>query len=177
MCLVVYHPVINAGPSNPQPLVLYDELDDAVLTMLLENLYKVFVMFNGTYSSLVDTIGMEKTKKRLSTFFDFYVPTIKFSNLAQTTEISGFQYLPVDRPAFLMTHSLSRSIKTNFPSVHSVSILYDHKLVHSELPQADMKILFDLDKENMRPMYTYLTILHKDSDDDAKEIMSLDTKL
>eukprot|EP00475_Leptophrys_vorax_P025304 TRINITY_DN3542_c0_g1_i1.p1 TRINITY_DN3542_c0_g1~~TRINITY_DN3542_c0_g1_i1.p1 ORF type:complete len:342 (+),score=87.78 TRINITY_DN3542_c0_g1_i1:1-1026(+) len=137
----------------------------------------MFVIFNGTYASLLQTVGLQQARRRLVKFFDFYIPTIKFSQLPQQSEIAGFQYLPVDRAAFLMSHSLARTIKNNFPAVHSVSIIYDHKLVHSELDQNDMKLLFDLEKDHMRQMFTYATLIEKDDDDDPRDSLSLDTKL
>jgi hypothetical protein len=74
-------------------LVCWCHREDAVLQAILKRAYATFKLFNGRFTDLAATVGLEVIRKKLSLFMHFFLPTVKFNQLPFYTDIHGTHLL------------------------------------------------------------------------------------
>ncbi|KXJ08469.1 Vacuolar fusion protein CCZ1-like [Exaiptasia diaphana] len=119
-----------------------DDLLDSILDAVLKQAYKMFRLFNGTFTYLFNTYSVETLRKRCEYFFVHYLQTLNFSNFDVMDVFSGIQFLPLDKNTFLKVQSFVNLVEHSFLQIKYSAFLYSDKLVWSGLEQEDMRVMF-----------------------------------
>eukprot|EP00455_Lapot_gusevi_P005608 TRINITY_DN12406_c0_g1_i3.p1 TRINITY_DN12406_c0_g1~~TRINITY_DN12406_c0_g1_i3.p1 ORF type:complete len:497 (+),score=115.53 TRINITY_DN12406_c0_g1_i3:65-1492(+) len=152
--LIVENPTYARDNKSP-PQYLEDELDDSILQAIIHHAYSMFALFNGKMADLVQEFGEQMLREKLELFLQYYIPTVKFNQLRYFMDITGFQFFPVDKATYLSIQYIVNLLNTTFPSLLNTAIMYDSKLIWTGIEQTDMRVLYNLQQENMRGFFTY----------------------
>jgi vacuolar fusion protein CCZ1, animal type len=146
------------------------DLDDASMYAILKRCYKMFQLLHGSFSSYVieekhDPASKKKRGPRLpqtdalvsliQRYMTFFLGTIRFNNVRYFMDLDGLQFLPVDKISFLSVQYVVSTIRSEFPCVQGMALLYDRDLLWSDLGQEDMLLLYTLHQDYMRRFLTY----------------------
>ncbi|XP_027056704.1 vacuolar fusion protein CCZ1 homolog isoform X1 [Pocillopora damicornis] len=144
MIMTVSIPFSEKMTKDGKMFVEYHDEDvlDSVLDGVLKQAYKMFKLFNGTFSYILKTYNIEALCKRLEHFYTSYLQTLNFSQFNLLDVFSGINFLPLDKNTFLRIQSFINVIEHTFSQVRYTSFLYSEKLVWSGLEQEDMRILY-----------------------------------
>mmetsp|Transcript_1187 Transcript_1187/g.1692 ORF Transcript_1187/g.1692 Transcript_1187/m.1692 type:complete len:583 (+) Transcript_1187:70-1818(+) len=153
--LIMNNPSIVKS-RNGTPVYLEDELGDSCLQAIVKRTYATFRMCNGRMADIARQHSYEFLKTKLWLFMKYFLPTIDFQNVRFLMDIRGFNFMPVNRNAFLMTQYIINVLSSAFPSIASCAVMYDRKLIWSGLEQDDMFFLYLLDQKNMGGFFKYL---------------------
>ncbi|KAK6170284.1 hypothetical protein SNE40_018709 [Patella caerulea] len=125
-----------------------DDVQDSVYQAVLLQTYKMFKLFNGTFTNILarSNNDVESLKKRLDHFFSRYLLTLKLHQSDLLDVFNGIYFLPLDKNTYLQIQCLINRLEATFPIVKYTAFLYNDQLVWSGLEQDDM-----------RTMYKYLT--------------------
>ncbi len=75
----------------------------------------------------------------------------------QNAKKLGFRFFAVDRTTYLTLQYLSNRITSEFPTMHSMCVMYNGKLIWSGLSQTDMRVLYTNNQEpNNMYMYSFM---------------------
>ncbi|XP_031567120.1 vacuolar fusion protein CCZ1 homolog [Actinia tenebrosa] len=119
-----------------------EDVVDSILDAVLKQAYKMFRLFNGTFTYLVETYSREVLRKRADYFYTHYLKTLNFSNFDLLDVFSGIQFLPLDKNTFLKVQCFINLVEHTFNPVKYTAFLYSDKLVWSGLEQEDMRVMF-----------------------------------
>ncbi|XP_065657749.1 vacuolar fusion protein CCZ1 homolog [Hydra vulgaris] len=147
---------------------LQDEVQDSLGKASLQLAYDMFVLFNGTLTFILNTVGLELLKERLEYFYTRYLQTLNFGQLDILDVYQGITYLPLNKNDFLKVNCFSNLVEATFKSVRHVCLLYDDQLIWTTLNCNNLKIL-----------YKYLTssLLQPSAEDETIKKLSPNTSL
>ena len=125
-----------------------DHVQDSVMECILKQAYKMFKLFNGTFTTILSRAdgNVESLKQRLDHFYSKYLLTLKLPAGDILDVFNGISFLPLDKNTYLRIQCFINSLEASFPFIKYTAFLYNEKLVWSGLEQ-----------EDMRTMYKYLT--------------------
>lgn len=119
-----------------------EDVQDSVFEAVLHHAYKIFKLFMGTFTSIVEKNGIEQLKHRLGHFYSRYLLTLRL-NMSDILEIhNGIQFLPLDKNTYLRIQCFINLIEATFSQIKYSAFLYNDQLVWSGLEQEDMRILY-----------------------------------
>ncbi|XP_072044542.1 vacuolar fusion protein CCZ1 homolog [Amphiura filiformis] len=119
-----------------------EDVQDSVFQAVLAHAYKLFKLFMGTFTSIVENNGLEQLKHRLGHFYSRYLATLRL-NMSDILEIhNGIQFLPLDKNTYLRIQCFINLIEATFSQIKYAAFLYNDQLVWSGLEQDDMRILY-----------------------------------
>ncbi|XP_077980451.1 vacuolar fusion protein CCZ1 homolog [Glandiceps talaboti] len=130
--------------KDGQTIIEYheDDVQDSVYGAVLEQAYKMFKLFMGTFTSILKQTNVQHLMTRLDHFFTRYLGTLRL-NQADIMEVhNGIQFLPLDKNTYLRIQCFINLIEATFSQVKYTAFLYNDQLVWSGLEQDDMRILY-----------------------------------
>ncbi|KAJ7362140.1 vacuolar fusion protein ccz1 [Desmophyllum pertusum] len=130
MIMTVSIPFSEKMAKDGKMIIEYHDEDvlDSVLDAVLKQAYKMFKLFNGTFSYILTTHNIEALCKRVEHFYTSYLQTLNFSQFNLLDVFSG---------------NFKFNIFTLFSSqIRFTAFLYSEKLVWSGLEQEDMRTLY-----------------------------------
>ena len=143
----------NHLPMVTSNVYMESEFRDSVLLTILKSAYWTFVFFHGTIDHIIETEGYDALRKKLRLFFEYYLPTVQFSQLRYFSDLFGFRFFAVDRTTYLTLQYLNNSVMSEYPQLHSLSVMYNGKLIWSGISQEDMRVLY---ASNQEPFSAYI---------------------
>lgn len=119
-------------------LVAHRDVHDALLHNMLRELYGLFKLFNGTFSSIVSRFSDKTLRQKMEQTFPQHLQNLKFDELG----IDGIQFLPVAKSIYLNMVTLVNNLEYTFSSIRYSAFLIQEYLVWSGLPQEEIAILY-----------------------------------
>ena len=155
--LVVNNPYVVKGKDKSNPEYIEDELGDSVLQAIVRRAYSNFRLFNGRMTEIASANSYAFLKRKLKLFMDYFIPTIKFKHIQYFTDIRGFNFMPVNKTAFLLIQYINNSVRANFPRILASAVMCNKQLIWSGLQQEDMFFIYLLAQDNMARFYEYFS--------------------
>ena len=140
-------------PLITSNVYMESEFNDNVLLTILKSAHATFVFFHGPIINIIEKEGYDRLRKKLLLFFEYYLPTIQFSQLRYFSDLFGFSFLGVNRKTYFTLRYFSNNVMDEYPQLHSLSIMYNDKLILSGMSQQDMKVLYTI---NQQPCSSYI---------------------
>ncbi|KAI8797551.1 vacuolar fusion protein CCZ1 [Biomphalaria glabrata] len=143
--------------KDGQPFTEYrdDHVQDSVYEAILRQAYKMFKLFNGTFTTILARANgeVEALKQRLEHFYDKYLLTLKLAQGDILDVFNGIHFLPLDKNTYLRIQCFINSLEATFPFVKYTAFLYNEKLVWSGLEQEDMRIMYKYLTHSLFPTF------------------------
>lgn len=132
-----------------------DQVQDSVFESILKQAYKMFKLFNGTFTTILARANgeIESLKQRLEHFYSKYLLTLKLPQGDILDVFNGIHFLPLDKNTYLRIQCFINSLEAAFPFVKYTAFLYNEKLVWSGLEQDDMRIMYKYLTSSLFPSY------------------------
>ncbi|CAG5132726.1 unnamed protein product [Candidula unifasciata] len=132
-----------------------DYVQDSILESVLKQAYKMFKIFNGTFTTILMRANgeVESLKQRLDHFYSKYLLTLKLPQADILDVFNGIHFLPLDKNTYLRIQCFINSLEATFPFVKYTAFLYNEKLVWSGLEQEDMRIMYKYLTTSLFPAY------------------------
>lgn len=119
-----------------------DEIQDNVHWSVLEQAYRSFSLFNGTFSQILDDYDLTKLRYKLASYLSKYLSKIKLQHADILDVFHGIQFLPLDKKTFLHVQTVVNLLECSFPKIRCTAFLYNDQLVWSGLEPDDMQVLY-----------------------------------
>jgi len=136
-------------PSSPktkdgQQYTEYHEEDvqDNVMEAVLQQAYRMFRLFMGSFYHILETGSLQGLKQRLEHFFSRYLVTLSLGQSDLLDIFNGITFLPLDRNTYLRIQCFVNALEANFSCIRHTVFMYNDSLVWSGLEQDDMRVLF-----------------------------------
>ncbi|XP_059170068.1 vacuolar fusion protein CCZ1 homolog isoform X2 [Physella acuta] len=132
-----------------------DHVQDSVFEAILGQAYKMFKLFNGTFTTILNRANgeVEALKQRLEHFYSKYLLTVKIAHGDILDIFNGIHFLPLDKNTYLRIQCFINSLEATFPFLKYTAFLYNEKLVWSGLEQEDMRIMYKYLTSSLFPTY------------------------
>lgn len=132
-----------------------DHVQDSVFESILRQAYKMFKLFNGTFTTILNRANgeVESLKQRLEHFYNKYLLTLKIAQGDILDIFNGIHFLPLDKNTYLRIQCFINSLEATFPFIKYTAFLYNEKLVWSGLEQEDMRIMYKYLTSSLFPTY------------------------
>ncbi|MEE6518238.1 hypothetical protein FKM82_029106 [Ascaphus truei] len=122
MIMVVRNPVVEKQKEGKTVLEYQeDEILDKVYTSVLQQCYRMYKLFNGTFIKAMETGGVAILKVRLEKFFHRYLQTLHLQSCDLLDVFSGISFFPLDKMTYLKIQSF----------INRVEEFYQHCEIHS----------------------------------------------
>jgi len=119
-----------------------NELDDTSLLTVLSQAYKLFKLFNGSFTGQRKQYGEEGLKQKLDAFFSSYLQSMIIDEIDLFSTLDGIHFLPVDKNVYLRIQCFINLCEQTFPKIQYSTFLYRDHLVWSGLEQEETRILY-----------------------------------
>lgn len=132
-----------------------DHVQDSVYESILQQAYKMFKLFNGTFTTILNRAdgNVESLKQRLDHFYCKYLLTLKLPQGDILDVFNGITFLPLDKNTYLRIQCFINNLEASFPFIKYTAFLYNEKLVWSGLEQEDMRIMYRYLTASLFPTY------------------------
>ena len=132
-----------------------DHVQDSVMECILRQAYKMFKLFNGTFTTILGRAdgNVDSLKQRLDHFYSKYLLTLKLPAGDILDVFNGISFLPLDKNTYLRIQCFINNLEASFPFIKYTSFLYNEKLVWSGLEQEDMRIMYKYLTASLFPTY------------------------
>ncbi|XP_005097300.1 vacuolar fusion protein CCZ1 homolog [Aplysia californica] len=132
-----------------------DHVQDSVFECILRQAYKMFKLFNGTFTTILMRAdgNVDSLKQRLEHFYSKYLLTLKLPQGDILDVFNGITFLPLDKNTYLRIQCFINTLEATFPFIKYTSFLYNEKLVWSGLEQEDMRIMYRYLTASLFPTY------------------------
>lgn len=145
LCMGVQLPYSQrAGKDGGAAVTEYhdEDVQDIVLQSLIQQAYKMYKLFNGTFNHILDRGSREALVHKLELFFPQYLQSIKLERADLVDAFDGIQFLPLDKNTYLRVQCFINLAEATFPSIKYSVFMYNDHVVWSGLEQDDMRILY-----------------------------------
>lgn len=121
-----------------------DDVQDNVYLAVLQQSYKMFRLFKGSFTAILSSNGADVTqlKQNLDHFFSRYLLSLKLNHSDILDIFQGIQFLPLDKQTFLHVQCFVNLIEATFAQVKYTAFLYNDQLVWSGLEAEDMQVIY-----------------------------------
>ncbi|XP_064603975.1 vacuolar fusion protein CCZ1 homolog [Liolophura sinensis] len=130
-----------------------EDVQDSVFEAVLRQSYRMFTLFNGTFTSILSRTDVNGLQQRLDHFFSRYLLTLKVEQSDILDVFNGIHFLPLDKNTYLRIQCFINQLEANFPTVKYTTFLYSDQLVWSGLEQDDMRIIYRYLTTSLFPNY------------------------
>nr|XP_033808393.1 vacuolar fusion protein CCZ1 homolog isoform X1 [Geotrypetes seraphini] len=144
MVMVVQNPTIEKPSKDGRPVIEYqeEELLDKVYSSVLQQCYRMYKLFNGTFVKTMENGGVAVLKERLEKFFHRYLQTLHLQSCDLLDIFGGISFFPLDKMTYLKIQSFINRMEESLSIVKYTTFLYNDQLIWSGLEQDDMRILY-----------------------------------
>ncbi|KAG8433074.1 hypothetical protein GDO86_017379 [Hymenochirus boettgeri] len=144
MVMVVKNPVVEKQKDG-KPALEYqeDEILDKVYSSVLQQCYRMYKLFNGTFSKMMEAEQVELLKDRLEKFFHRFLQTLHLQSCDLLDVFGGISFFPLDKMTYLKIQSFINRVEESLNIVKYTAFLYNDQLIWSGLEQEDMRILYN----------------------------------
>ncbi|XP_006814751.2 vacuolar fusion protein CCZ1 homolog [Saccoglossus kowalevskii] len=134
----------SESEKDGQPITEYHEEDvqDSVFRAVLEQSYKMFKLFMGTFTNIIEKTNLDQLIYRMDHFYSRYLGTLRLSQADIMEVENGIHFLPLDKNTYLRIQCFINLIEATFSQVKYTAFLYNDQLVWSGLEQDDMRVLY-----------------------------------
>ncbi|XP_062573305.1 vacuolar fusion protein CCZ1 homolog [Saccostrea cucullata] len=143
--------------KDGQPLYEYheEEVQDTVYEAILQQAYRMFQLFNGTFAYILDRTGnnVKVLQQRLEHFYVRYLQTLRLAHGDILDIFSGIHFMPLDKNTYLHVQSFINLLEASFTCIKYTAFLYNDQLVWSGLEQEDMRIIYKYLISSLFPSY------------------------
>uniref|UniRef100_F7DNC8 CCZ1 homolog B, vacuolar protein trafficking and biogenesis associated n=1 Tax=Xenopus tropicalis TaxID=8364 RepID=F7DNC8_XENTR len=136
---------------------------DKVYSSVLQQCYRMYKLFNGTFSRAMEVGQVELLKDRLEKFFHRYLQTLHLHSCDLLDVFGGISFFPLDKMTYLKIQSFINRIEESLNIVKYTAFLYNDQLIWSGLEQEDMRILYKYLTTTLFPRYTEPELAGRDS--------------
>jgi len=119
-----------------------EDVQDIVLESLLKQSYKMYKLFNGTFTHILERGSREALVHKLDLFFPQYIQSLYIERADIVDAFDGIQFLPLDKNSYLRVQCFINLTEATFPCVKYSVFLYQDHVVWSGLEQHDMRVLY-----------------------------------
>ncbi|XP_038064553.1 vacuolar fusion protein CCZ1 homolog isoform X1 [Patiria miniata] len=119
-----------------------EDIQDSVYSAVLKHAYKLFKLFMGSFTSIMENNGIDQLKHRLEHFYSRYLLTLRLSHSDILEIHNGILFLPLDKNTYLRIQCFINLVEASFSQIKYTAFLYNDQLVWSGLEQDDMRILY-----------------------------------
>lgn len=119
-----------------------EDVQDIVLQSLVEHAYKMYKLFNGTFSHILERGSRDALVHKLDLFFTQYLQSVRLDRADLIDTFDGIQFLPLDKNSYLRVQCFINLAEATFPCIKYSVFLYNDFVVWSGLEQDDMRILY-----------------------------------
>nr|XP_022313325.1 vacuolar fusion protein CCZ1 homolog isoform X2 [Crassostrea virginica] len=132
-----------------------EDVQDPVYEAILQQAYRMFQLFNGTFTSILERTGnnVKVLQQRLEHFYVRYLQTLRLPQGDILDIFSGIHFMPLDKNTYLHVQCFINLLEASFPSVKYTAFLYNDQLVWSGLDQEDMRIIYKYLITSLFPSY------------------------
>lgn len=164
MVMVVKNPVVEKQKDGKTVLEFQeDELLDKVYSSVLQQCYKMYKLFNGTFCKAMEAGGVALLKDRLEKFFHRYLQTLHLQSCDLLDVFSGISFFPLDKMTYLKIQSFINRMEESLNIVKYTAFLYNDQLIWSGLEQEDMRILYKYLTTSLFPRHLEPELAGRDS--------------
>ncbi|CAH1273546.1 CCZ1B [Branchiostoma lanceolatum] len=144
MIMTVTIPCNEKTGKDGQTYIEYhdEDVQDSVFDAVLKTSYKMFRLFMGTFTRILERFNVEVLKQRLEHFFLRYLGTLRLATSDILDVFNGIHFLPLDKNMYLRIQCFINLTEATFGQVKYTAFLYNDQLVWSGLEQDDMRILY-----------------------------------
>ncbi|XP_061196232.1 vacuolar fusion protein CCZ1 homolog isoform X2 [Saccostrea echinata] len=143
--------------KDGQPVYEYHEEDvqDPVYEAILQQAYRMFQLFNGTFAYILDRTGnnVKVLQQRLEHFYVRYLQTLRLPHSDILDIFSGIHFMPLDKNTYLHVQCFINLLEASFTCIKYTAFLYNDQLVWSGLEQEDMRIIYKYLISSLFPSY------------------------
>uniref|UniRef100_A0A8C5Q0S5 Vacuolar fusion protein CCZ1 homolog n=1 Tax=Leptobrachium leishanense TaxID=445787 RepID=A0A8C5Q0S5_9ANUR len=150
---------------NPFPTsdLLFFLPQDKVYSSVLQQCYKMYKLFNGTFSKAMEAGGVALLKERLEKFFHRYLQTLHLQSCDLLDVFGGICFFPLDKMTYLKIQSFINRVEESLSIVKYTAFLYNDQLIWSGLEQEDMRILYKYLTTSLFPRHLEPELAGRDS--------------
>lgn len=130
-----------------------DDVQDTVFEAVLKTAYKMFKLFMGPFTNIIQKGNVQNLKQRLDHFFSRYLLTLRLNHSDLLDVCNGIHFLPLDKNTYLRIQCLINLLEATFPQIRYTAFLYNDQLVWSGLEQEDMRIMYKYLTTSLFPSY------------------------
>nr|XP_033819906.1 vacuolar fusion protein CCZ1 homolog isoform X5 [Geotrypetes seraphini] len=165
MVMVVQNPTIEKPSKDGRPVIEYqeEELLDKVYSSVLQQCYRMYKLFNGTFVKTMENGGVAVLKERLEKFFHRYLQTLHLQSCDLLDIFGGISFFPLDKMTYLKIQSFINRMEESLSIVKYTTFLYNDQLIWSGLEQDDMRILYKYLTTSLFPRHIEPELAGRDS--------------
>lgn len=132
-----------------------EEVQDRVYEAILQQAYRMFQLFNGTFASILERTGnnVKVLQQRLEHFYVRFLQTLRLPQGDILDIFSGIHFMPLDKNTYLHVQCFINLLEASFSSIKYTAFLYNDQLVWSGLDQEDMRIIYKYLITSLFPSY------------------------
>ncbi|XP_064640099.1 vacuolar fusion protein CCZ1 homolog [Lineus longissimus] len=130
-----------------------EDIQDSIYNLVLEQSYKMFKLFMGPFTGILEKGSVQTLKQRFDHFYSRYLLTLKLNCCDILDVFNGIHFLPLDKNSYLQIQCFINLLEANFSQVKYTAFLYSDQLVWSGLEQEDMRIMYRYLTTSLFPSY------------------------
>lgn len=122
---------------------LDEDLNDRFVKLIIRQIYETFYLFKGSLTNLCKRHeSLDLIRKQSASFFDWFLPTIKFCSINLVELFGAITYLPLDNITYIETQSFLNHVTLCDDFCKFILFLYNDQLVFSSLDLVNTKIIY-----------------------------------
>lgn len=121
-----------------------DELNDFFIKLIIEQIYETYFLFNGSLSSQWEknNYSLDNLRNVCSSFFDWYLPSLKLTTINLIELFGAIQYLPLDHLTYITAQSFINHTLASDSHCKHVLFFYNDQLITSSLDLRNTRIIY-----------------------------------
>lgn len=118
-------------------------MNDYFVKLIIKQIYETFYLFKGSLTNLCKRVeSLDLIRKQCASFFDWFLPTIKFCTINLVELFGAITYLPLNNINYIETQSFLNHITLGDDFCKFILFLYNDQLIFSSLDLTNTKIIY-----------------------------------